>query len=409
MLRLALRNIKAHKKRSIVTVTLIALSTVLLVFSSAWMDGSHAVLLKNAVEIYSGYVQISDKEFPQSHSYDHLIFDASAIDLHLDNHPEIADHAMRFESFVLFSGDEKSVGAMLTGIQPEREQKLSRLEASLQRGEYLTRADSNQIYIGAELAKRLKVDVHDELAFVGSGADYSFCADMVTVKGVFRTGLFDFDASCAFINKIYLDQIMSAANFATQIVVLPRNPEQAPRVAGLLSAELRRSISDRYEATAWQQRMSGLVKAMELDSMFGYITLAVIFIVIFFVVMIYTLLAVYARIREIGVMRAIGTTPKQILTMLMLENSLLALVSVLVGGLFGAVLALYFQYNPIVIAGMEEQFKQYGLAVSSMPTIFMPWLIARDMVVMFILTLLSTLYPVLKVNRIQPIEAINHV
>lgn len=407
--QLAVRNIFAYKKRSLVTVILIASSTALLVFASAWMDGSHAILLKNAVEIYPGYIQICDQAFLDTHSYDNLIFDASAVESQLKNNADIAHYGMRFESFVLFSGHDKSVGAMLTGMQPEREIHLSRLASSLLRGRYLTSDDTNQIYIGTQLAKLLKVDVGEELAFVGSGADYSFTADRVIIKGIFQTGLFDFDASAAFINKKYFDQIMVAQNLATQFVVVPQLPERAQALAEMLSAELSATVGAQYQAFSWQQRMSGLVQAMELDSLFGYITLGVIFMVIFFVVMIYTLLAVYARIREIGIMRAVGTTPRQVLGMLMLENSLLGLVSVAIGGICGGILALYFQYYPIVITGMEEQFKQYGLAVSSMPTIFMPVMIVRDMAVMFILTVLSTLYPVLKVNRIQPFKAIHHV
>jgi len=155
--------------------------------------------------------------------------------------------------------------------------------------------------------------------------------------------------------------------------------------------------------------MSGLVEAMEVDSIFGYITLGIIFIVIFFVIVIYTLLAMYARIREIGILRAIGTTPAQILTMLLSESIILAVVSVLLGGLIGGALAYYFQINPITYTGYEEQFKQYGLAVSAMPTAFEPLTIFRDMVIMFFLSVLSTLYPILKVNRFKPIEAIHHV
>jgi ABC-type antimicrobial peptide transport system permease subunit len=105
--------------------------------------------------------------------------------------------------------------------------------------------------------------------------------------------------------------------------------------------------------------MAQLLKAMQMDSIFGYITLGIFFIVIFFVITIYTLLTVYSRIREIGVLRAIGTTPKQILGMLMLESALLAVVSVVLGGLLGGVVAYYFHLNPIPMSGFEEQFKQY--------------------------------------------------
>lgn len=108
-------------------------------------------------------------------------------------------------------------------------------------------------------------------------------------------------------------------------------------------------------------------------------------------------------------MRAIGTSPKQILGVLLLESAILGLVSVFIGGLLGGAFAYYFHINPIVFASFEEQFKQYGLAMSAMPTAFMPLVILRDMFVMFCLSILSTLYPILKVNRFNPVEAMRHV
>jgi ABC-type lipoprotein release transport system permease subunit len=403
--KLALRNITASKKRSSVTVLLTSITTALLIFSSAWMDGSHYTMIKNAVEIYPGYIQITDKEFRANPSFDHLIFDAAIINRKLAKNDDIAGYGARFESFVLFSVDEKSVGGMLTGIEPEKEMQLSRLSSSLKKGEYLSADDTNQLYIGSELARRLKLDIGDEVAFIGSGADYSFAADNLIIKGIFQTGLFDFDAGSAFLAKGYFDRIMAAENYATHFIVLPKRPGQAEQLAVAIADD----IGPQYQSASWNQTMAGLVKAMKLDSIFGYITLGIIFIVIFFVIMIYTLLAVFARIREIGILRAIGTTPNQILAQLLLESSLLALVSVIIGGLIGGTFAYYFHLNPIIFSGMEEQFKQYGLAASEMPTAFMPLVILRDMIVMFGLSVLSTLYPILKVNRFQPVEAIHHV
>ena len=405
LFKLALRNIIAYKKRSCVTALLTAIMTALLVFSSAWMDGSHDTMIQNAVEIYPGYIQITDKGFRANPSYDHLIFDAAAIKQKLSRNNDIAHFAARFESFVLFAADEKAVGGMLTGIEPEEEVHLSRLSSSLGKGEYLSADDTNQIYIGYELAKRLKLVVGDEVAFIGNGADYSFAADNLKVKGIFQTGLFNFDAKTAFVSKSYFDQIMAAENYATHLIILPKQPGQAEELASTIAV----SIGSLYQTASWNQTMAGLVKAMKLDSVFGYISLGIIFIVIFFVIMIYTLLAVFARVREIGILRAIGTAPRQILTLLLLESSLLALTSVIIGGVIGGAFAYYFHHNPIVFAGMEEQFKQYGLASSAMPTAFMPFTILRDMVVIFGLSVLSTLYPILKINHLRPIEAIHHV
>jgi ABC-type lipoprotein release transport system permease subunit len=401
----AKRNLKANKKRSAITIILSTVSTALLVFATAFWDGSHNQMIRNAVEIYPGYLQVTQKDFRENPSYDNLIFDAGCIAKILAGIKTIDTFAPRFESFVLYSSADRSVGGMLTGIVPDREKKLSRLASSLKKGRYLTNEDTNGVYMGSELAKRLHVDVGDTLSFVGNGADYSFAADNLVVIGTFTTGLFDFDADSAFLNKPYFDEIMAGTNLATHFIVLPKRPQEAEALA----ARLRQELPPEVKAESWQETMSGLVEAMEVDSIFGYITLGIIFIVIFFVIMIYTLLSVYARIREIGILRAIGTTPNQVLAMLLSESVILALISVAIGGLIGGSLAYYFTMHPMTLAGYEEQFKQYGLAASTMPAEFNPAHIIRDMGIMFCLCIASTLYPIFKVNRFRPIEAIHHV
>ncbi|HHB76379.1 MAG TPA: ABC transporter permease [Desulfobulbus sp.] len=405
LLRFAFRNIRAYRKRTLITVFLTTLTTALFVFATAWMDGSHQAMIRNAVEIYPGYIQITGSAFRDTPSYDHLIFDVDKVNHVLAQNTDISTFAARFEAYVLFSAGDKAVGGMLTGIEPEREKRLSRLFSSKVQGAYLNDEDTNLVYMGSELARRLRVQVGDELAFVGSGADYSFAADKLRVKGIFQTGLYDFDANAAFMAKNYFDRIMASTNYATHIIVLPRQPEQADRPA----AALGRVLGPDYQVADWHQTMAALVKAMQLDSLFGYITLGILFIVIFFVIMIYTLLSVFARIREIGILRAIGTTPGEILVLLLLESSVLAGVSVVLGGLIGGAFAFYFHIHPLVFSGFEEQFKQYGLAVSAIPTAFAPLIILRDMMIMFILSVISTLYPILRINRYSPVEAIHHV
>ncbi|MEA3467928.1 MAG: FtsX-like permease family protein [Thermodesulfobacteriota bacterium] len=404
-IQLAIRNVLAYRKRSVITLLLGTVSTALLVFSSAWMDGSHQQMIKNAVEIYSGYIQITGEKFRKSPSFEHLLFDVEKLQKDVEAVAGVEIFSPRFEAFVLYSVGEKAVGGMLTGIDPEKERRISRLYSSLKEGSYLSNTDTNQLYIGNELARRLKLQVGDELAFVGSGADYSFAADKLIVKGIFQTGLFEFDATGAFLAKPYFDMIMAAGNLATHGIVLPHDTQQVD----ILAKKIGRKIGEEFQAASWMETMAALVKSMKLDSVFGYITLGIIFTVIFFVVMIYTLLAVFARIREIGIMRAVGTTPRQIFGILLLESSILGFISVVAGGLIGAVFAYYFNVHPMVFSGMEEQFKQYGLAVSAMPTAFEPVTILRDMLVMFVLLLLSTLYPIIKANRYQPIEAMHHV
>ncbi len=402
---MALKNTRAHLKHSLVTIILIMAATALLVFSSAFMDGSHNKMIQSAVEIYPGYLEITQRDFRENPSFDNLIFAADKVSAILAADPDIKVFSPRFESYVLFSAGEKSVGGMLTGIDPQKEKYISRLAGSRRAGRYLRPDDGNALYLGNELAGRLRVKIGDELAFIGTGADYSFCAATVIVTGIFQTGLFAFDASAAFLNRPYFDKIMAAANLATHFIVLPEKIEQVSR----LGIVLQQQLGEGYQVLTWKETMSGLVEAMKVDSIFGYLTLAVIFIVILFVILIYTMLSVFARTREIGILRAVGTSPAQVLAMLLGENIILAFLGVLGGGLIGSLLAWYFHANPIVFSSFEEQFRQYGLTATSLPTAFAPLIILRDMAVMFVLCLFATLYPIRKINRLTPIKALRYV
>ncbi len=403
-LRYGLKNILAARKRTGVTLLLSICTTALLIFTTGLLQGSHEQMLRNGVEIYAGYIQITHPNYRDEPGLEHLIFDADGLMAQLDD-PEILVASRRFESFVLYNGAEKSVAGMLTSIEPDKEVLISRLRQSLKDGEYLKETDSNVVYMGYELARKLEVEVGDFVTFVGTGADYSFAADRLMVTGLFQTGLFDFDGQAAFVNRSYFNEIMAADNMATHIIVQPRHVSES----AVLSLRLNGLLGGEHISESWQETMAGMVKAMTVDTIFNYITLAVIFSVIFFVIMIYTFLTVFIRTREIGILRAIGSTPSQVLGLLVSESVILAGVSVCVGGLIGGVLTYYFCQNPILISGYEEQFKLYGLAESAMPTVFSVWLILRDMGIMFLLCVGSTLYPILKVNRLKPLEAMHHV
>lgn len=403
---IGLKNIRRNPSRSIVTIFLGTFSTMILIYVTALMDGMHGTLLKNAVEIYPSYIQITHKEFKDNPSLENIIDDSDSIVEKLRKDDAIDTVGSRFETFVLLSSDNSSTGAMISGIEPKYEEKLSKLKHSLYKGEYLSDSDTNAIYIGYELAKRLKVDIGDTISFVGTGADYSFCADNLIVKGIYQTGLFDFDASSTFINKKYFDQIFVSQNLSTHIVILPKNTKKSLHI----SNEINNALPKHIHSQSWQESMSSLVEAMELDTIFGYITIGIFFIVIFFVIVIYTMLNIFSRIKEIGILRAIGTSRKQILQMLVFESSILSTISVIIGGILGAYIAYYYNINPIQLgAEFEAQFKQYGLVSSALPTDFNPINIIRDMVIMFFLCVLSTLYPILKANNFKPIEAIHHV
>ncbi len=402
---LALRNILKSKGRTLTTLLLSLFTTSLFIIYVAFMDGSHHQIIKSSVEIYTGYAHVNFKGYREESDYENLIENAQSIDDILKNDASIKVYAPRFETYALLSGDEKSVGSMITGIVPSAERSLSKLEASLIQGEYLSDSDTNAIYIGLDLAKRLKVDVGSQVALVGSSIDYSIAADLFIVKGIFKTGLFDFDSQSAFVTKNYLDTVMMSDNKATYFTLNFHDNDHIDQATEALQSKL----PSEYEAVNWKDLLSALVQAMLVDSIFGYITISIFFVVIFFVIMIFSYVNIYTRTREVGLLRALGLTSKDILVILFIEIFLLATLSVLVGAIIGGLIAHYYELHPIVISGMAEMYKDYGIVSDEVPMHFDLFTITWNALTIFILNLLAILYPVIRINKLSAVEAMRYV
>ncbi|MDD2790938.1 MAG: FtsX-like permease family protein [Sulfurimonas sp.] len=386
-------------------------STALFVFVSAISDGSHKQIIRSSVEIYPGYMEITNAAFEDDPSFENLIFDVQKAKESLQGIDGVQASSVRFETYALYATSEKSVGGMFCGIEPENEAKISRLKASLVAGEYLNSDDTNALYLGEELAKRLHVKVGDTLSFISTAADYSFAADNLIIKGLFKTKLYEFDNSSAFVNKAYFDTVMKSQNIATHIILSPKDIEQIDATTLLVQQVLSKEL----EVKNYKETMEDLILAMEVDSVFGYITLGIFFIVIFFVIAIFAFLSVYARIRQIGILRAIGTTPRGVMSMILVEAMILGTISVGIGGAVSAYGAYYFEKNPIELSSMgdldmEEYMTQYNMVAEiTFPTDFNPSNILIQMFIMLLLNIVTVIYPIIMMNRFTPTEAIRYV
>ena len=155
--------------------------------------------------------------------------------------------------------------------------------------------------------------------------------------------------------------------------------------------------------------MASMVQAMEVDSLFGYISMGLFFLVIFFVIMIFGFINISARIRELGLLRALGLQSSEILKLLLLETAILAISSVVLGALIGSYLAYFFEVYPIVIEGIAETYKQYGIVSDEIPTRFDLFTVIWNSVVVLILNFLALFYPIYYVKQFSPTEAMRHV
>ena len=409
ILLLGWRNTTRQKRRALVSFLLIFLSTLLLITMVGMMKGQYGQMFRSAIDLYPGPLQITGEGYHEDPNFDRLIYDVSEVTDVLSKNEGVADYTVRFENFALYSSGEESAGGMLVAIEPEKEKTFSKIEESLVDGEFLTPGDEQVVYIGSTFANRLNVKVGDEISFISNDIYYSISSDIVTVKGIFKTNAGDFDAMMAFTPKAYFDTIFVTENVASHIVILPTDIENLEKLKRQINKEL---DGGPYQVSTWREFLRELVSLIEMDRNFGLIMIGMFFVIIFFVIMIFTLISVHSRTKELGIMRANGTTPNQVAAILFAETTIISLLAIIAGGISGGFVVWYFYHNPVPIENAEalkmaEQYSDMGLQWDPViQTAFSMFSIFQNMAVIFIMSLLAVIYPILRVNKLKPVEAI---
>jgi len=406
ILKLAWRNIVRNWRRSLVTVLLGIFCCTLMVFYEAFNEGARGKMIDDSVAMFDGYLQIHGQDYQEHPNYDNLIYDVAEIKEAIKDIEGIKSYTTRLQTFALYSGKGDSVGGMLVGIDPSKEKDISRIIRGLEKGRFLEDDDTNAVYIGRDLAKKLEVGLGDEIVILSSSVDYSMAAAKLRIRGIFYTNFFEFDSRAAFINKKYMDGEFLADNIASHIVIQPEKKEDTFKLQGKISKVL---DQEKYEVVTWMEMAESLVQFMKLDYAMDHISFGLLLVIVFFVIMIFTLISVFQRSKEIGIMRAIGTTQKQVYQILFVEILILAVIGVLIGAVIGSRIALHFEANPIEYKFDEEvmeMYKHWGMYDMTYPAKLNLKSFLAGVIPVFLLILCSVWYPAWRVNQLPPIEAI---
>ena len=406
MFSLALKNILFYKSRSITTFILTFISALLFIVYVSLMDGSHKSMLENSLKVYTGAVEIYKKGYRDIGGNDYLLRDVKEIEEKLSGVKGIKSFTSRYETFGLLSSKEYSSAAMVAGVNAKKEASMSQLKESLVEGEFLSESSKNCIYMGVDLKKKLHISLGDEISFIGSASDNSFAADLFKLCGIFKTGAYEFDSSAAFLSRTYFDTLMQSQNVASYITIDVDDLAEVDSV----QAEIEKLLNnENLEVVTWKTLMKSMVQAMEVDSIFGYISMSLFFVVIFFVIMIFGFINVSSRVREFGTLRSIGLSRSNIRALLTWEIFILSTLAIAFATPIGAYIAYYYSVNPIIIEGMSETYKEYGIVSDEMPLSFDLFTIFWNISIIYILNFLSVIYPIRFINSFKPIEASRHV
>jgi putative ABC transport system permease protein len=407
--KMAWRNIWRNPRRTILTVCAITFATVLLVFMLSFQFGSYETMINTSVKISTGHLQVQAEKYQEKKSIRFVIPDPRAIAAIVDQIPEVAAYTFRGQAFALISSKDRTYGVVVTGIDPQKEATVSRIKKLVQAGNYLTADDVNQALVGNLLAKNLRVSIGDELTLLGQGRDGSIGATVLQVKGIFRSGIDEFDRSAMQIPLSTFQDIFSMEGAVHEVVIIGKSLSDVSRIKAQLKAAL--AVLNNGKALKildWQELMPGLRQAIEMDLVSGLIFYGLLIIVVAFSILNTFLMAIFERTKEFGVMMAVGTTPRRLTKILLIESMSMTLIGIITGICIGIGITYYFQIHGIDFSGGSELLSQFGITGRMYPKLSLLSVSIGPFMVLFF-TLFAALYPALKVRRLRPVEAMTAV
>ena len=408
-LKMAWRNIWRNSRRTLLTIAAIAFASMLLVFMLSFQLGCYETMINTSVKISTGHLQVQAKGYLEDKKMRLVIKDPDQVASVLETIDGIDSYTFRANGFSLVSSDKRTYGVVVTGIDPEREAAVSTIKSLIRKGRYLNADDTYAVLIGEHLSRNLKVDIDDELTILGQGRDGSIAAAVLTVTGIFDSGLDEFDRNIILMGLAGFQEVFSMGKSVHEAIIMA----DSLRDVAMVKQEIQNHFSTAGDDTKlavpdWMEIMPGLLQGIQMDLFSGIMMYIILIVVVAFSIFNTFLMAIFERTREFGVMMAIGTTPSRITKLVMFESICMTLVGILLGILGGSLITLYFQKYGISIAGTEDIFKEYGIPDRLYPRLSLISSTAGPLVV-FLITFVSSVFPALKIRKLKPVDAMNTV
>lgn len=399
--KMAWRNVWRDRRRTTVTVGAMTLAFAVMVLYSGLVEGYMVGIERNMLDIELGELQIHHPEYRDDPSLYTRIEEPEKLIA------QLAGRGYRASARLLGGGlaaaGDASAGVFLRGLDIERDAGVSQVYLHVEKGAWLDSGRPLEVVVGRRLARTLAIGPGSELVMLGQGADGSIANDLFRVRGVLKAVSDITDRTGIFMTEEAFRAFFVMPQGAHQIIV--RTPEGTPLAA---ATPLVKRIAAGLEVKTWREIVPTLANL--LDSTRGLIQIVffIVYIAIGILILNAMLMAVFERIREFGILKALGVGPGAVLLTILAESGMQTGLAIL----FGLVLAIPgLWYLDVVgidvgtLGGMSMMgvaFDPIWRASVSTSTF------AGPLIALVVIVMVAVLYPALKAARINPVEAMRH-
>ncbi len=400
LIKISWRNIWRNRSRSATIIMALVLGLLGGVFSAAMRLALEQQQFEDTIDNQVSHIQLHHPDFIANPEAQHYIGGGLEIASELSKRDDITVASPRTVIDGMIASANMNSGVRIKGIDPEIEARTTGLDRLITEGTYFSENGRlPSIVIGQALATKLNSSAGSRLVLTFQDIEGEMVSSSFRVEGIYKLTSKNFEERTVFVNTSDLNRIIGENDVITEIAVVIENPDDYRDVASIISG-----LFTDTEVRHWADLEPALFYSLEFLGEALIWILIIIIMAVSFGLLNTILMSILERVRELGVLLAVGMKKRKVFSMIVAETTIIALI----GGTTG----LFMSWGMITILGNTgvpipgaEGLEDFGYASVLYPRIETAFYF-EIAVVLVIFAVLASIYPAWKAIRLQPAVAV---
>ena len=404
LIKIAWRNLWRNRRRTILTASTVVLALFMALFMRSMQFGSYEQMIKAGVN-QVGDLQVHDTGYQANQSIDRAFFYRKSIGKTLAGIKGIKRVLPGLKTFSLASYGKQTKGVLISGIDAVLQNQQNHLSGRIIRGKYLT-GNNNDVLMGDKLAEFLKIRVGDTLVLLGQGYRGITAYGISKVSGIFHMPSIQMNSQLVFMNlKAAQDFVYPyQSGLLTSLSVFLKDPAKLESE----KKEIERRLGSGYEVIPWETMLSDILQTIKVDNITGQLMLLILYIIAAFGIFSTILMMTMEKRKQYAIMVSIGMERRRLVWVSIFETFIISVIGIIIGLLLGSPVIYYLHFHPIPITGdVAKMYLEFNIE-PVLPFSIKAHIFISQTIIVLVLSLLSSLYPIIYLSRFNILNAFRH-
>ena len=400
---MAWRNIWRNPRRTLIILTATIIGVWGMIMAASFSFGIKEQMIRDSIQDLTGHIQIHARGYYQDPVIQNSMNDPAPVLEAVRSVPGIRAFAMRVRVPGMVMDARNTAGITIVGIDPSAEAQTSFIGRSVRSGTYLRPSDIHNIIIGKKLAEKFNTGIGKRLVLMAQDVQGEIGAAAFQIQGIYRAPYASQEEKYVFITLKAAQKMLGLGERLSEVALIAYNEADVPEI----HAALRKSLPDDFEVMDWKTLLPLIVAVIKMYNISLAFWFSAIVAALAFGIVNTLLMAIFERVREFGIMKAMGMRPARIVVLVMVESLWLSIIGIAVGNLVSWLTLLPLS-DGLDLSRFAQGADYFGMAHVIYPSMAPGVLLWSNMTVL-VLGVAAGLYPAFRAGRFRPVEALGRI